>query len=147
MRVRFVGRVPAGNGHERSRAAGFFSGQAHGAFRSALHAGAGYKVTALIHKSETGKTIDVEGLRTVISLHILRPGDEILAVFDEVVHIEGQEAFGESGLGAGHAGCAGLIVQGAVIGHGTRIRHIGTIGTDGHNAGAVHVEVCASRTG
>ena len=83
----------------------------------------------------------------MIGLHILRPGDEILAVLDEVIHIEGQEAFGESGLGTGHAGCAGLIVHSAVIGHCASIRHIGTVGTDGHDAGAVHVEVRAREAG
>ena len=92
------------------------------------------QIAALIQQREAGEAINIEGLRTVIGLHILRPGDEILAVLDEVIHIEGQEAFGESGLGTGHAGCAGLIVHGAVIGHCASIRHIGTVGTDGHDA-------------
>ena len=83
----------------------------------------------------------------MIGLHILRPGDEILAIPDEVIHIESQETFSESGLGTGHAGCTCLIVHGAVIGHGTRIRHIGTIGTDGHGVCAVHVEIRARETG
>ena len=147
MRVRLVGRVPSGHGHEGARPAGFFTGETHGAFRSAFHAGAGSKIAALIQQREAGEAINIEGLRTVIGLHILRPGDEILAVFDEVIHIEVQKVFGESGLGARHAGCAGLIVQGAIVGHSARIRHIGTVGTDGHGVCAVHVKVRARETG
>ena len=124
MTVSFVGRVPPGHGHESARPAGLLSGQAHGAFLGTFHARAGREVTALIQESEVGQAIDVEGLRAVIGLHILRPGDEILAIPDEVIHIESQETFSESGLGTGHAGCTCLIVHGAVIGHGTRIRHI-----------------------
>ena len=144
-RTGFERGVAAVHGHEGLGAAGL-SGQALAGLKRAVNAFTGHEVSAFVHESRAGLAGSRElfGFRVNLNRRVFLPaGDEILAVLDEEIHVKGQKSFSEAVLGLRHAGRAGCVIHGAVVGHCPGIGNIGAVGTNGHDRIAVHVEVGA----